>query len=83
MSKFLRALGDFVFLIVLFVVGTYLLSYFDIDITNRISDKIGSFNIINVYSDTGLNGLLTLGIALAIISFVYDIFFRKEKQNDK
>ena len=62
------------------MVGTYLLSYFDIDITNRISDKIGSFNIINVYSDTGLNGLLTLGIALAIISFVYDIFSEKKNR---
>ncbi|ADC88554.1 MULTISPECIES: hypothetical protein [Staphylococcus] len=82
MSKFLKTLGDFIFIIAIFVIGTYLLSYFNIHITNRLADKISSLNIINIYSDNGLNGLLTLGIVLAVISFVYDMVFRKEKQSD-
>ena len=81
MSKFLKTLGDFIFIIAIFVIGTYLLSYFNIHITNRLADKISSLNII-IYSDNGLNGLLTLGIVLAVISFVYDMVFRKEKQSD-
>lgn len=82
MSKFLKTLGDFIFIIAIFEIGTYLLSYFNIHITNQLADKISSLNIINIYSDNGLNGLLTLGIVLAVISFVYDMVFRKEKQSD-
>ena len=82
MSRFLKALGNFIFSIAIFFIGTFLLSYLNIHITNRLADKISSLNIINIYSDNGLNGLLTLGIVLAVISFVYDMVFRKEKQSD-
>lgn len=84
MSRFLKALGDFIFIIAIFFIGTFLLSYLNIHITNRLADKISSLNIINVYSDNGLNGLLTVGIILAVISFIYDMFFKKRNQkNDR
>ena len=84
MSRFLKALGNFIFSIAIFFIGTFLLSYLNIHITNRLADKISSLNIINVYSDNGLNGLLTVGIILAVISFIYDMFFKKGNQkNDK
>lgn len=76
MSRFLKALGDFIFIIAIFIIGTFFLSYLNIHITNRLVDKISSLNIV---SDNGLNGLLTLGIILAVISFIYDMFFKKRK----
>lgn len=76
MSRFLKALGDFIFIIAIFIIGTFFLSYLNIHITNRLADKISSLNIV---SDNGLNGLLTLGIILAVISFIYDMFFKKRK----
>lgn len=82
MSRFLKALGNFIFSIAIFFIGTFLLSYLNIHITNRLADKISSLNIINVYSDNGLNGLLTVGIILAVISFIYDMFFKKRKSEE-
>ena len=82
MSRFLKALGNFIFSIAIFFIGTFLLSYLNIHITNRLADKISSLNIINIYNENELNPLLTAGIIQAVITFIYDIFNKKRKSEE-
>ena len=44
---------------------------------NKYWSKLGNLGLINIYENNNLNGLVTLGFILAILSFVYDMFLRK------
>ena len=50
---------------------------------NKYWSKLGNLGLINIYENNNLNGLVTLGFILAILSFVYDMFFKKETKEVK
>lgn len=61
-----------------------MLAYMDLNISlNKYWSKLGNLGLINIYEDNNLNGLLTLGFILAGLSFVYDMFFKKETKEVK
>lgn len=49
-------------------------------ILNKIGSKLGELEIIHIHANSNLNGLISLGILLAIISLIYDIIL-KNKEN--
>ena len=61
-----------------------MLNYMDLNISlNKYWSKLGNLGLINIYENNNLNGLVTLGFILAILSFVYDMFFKKETKEVK
>ena len=61
-----------------------MLNYMDLNINlNKYGSKLGNLGIINIYENNNLNGLVTIGFILAGLSFVYDMFFKKESKEIK
>lgn len=50
---------------------------------NKYWSKLGNLGLINIYENNNLNGLVTLGFILAGLSFVYDMFLKKETKEVK
>ncbi|MDS3883504.1 hypothetical protein RJB71_10925 [Staphylococcus hominis] len=53
---------------------------------NKYGNKLAKLELINIYENNNLNGLVTLGFILAGLSFVYDMYdmlFKKESKEVK
>lgn len=83
-NKFWKAIKDAIIIIlVIFLVAT-VLDYMDLNISlNKYGNKLAKLELINIYKNNNLNGLLTLGFIIAGLSFVYDIFSKKETKEIK
>ncbi|NWK84264.1 hypothetical protein HYE69_05535 [Staphylococcus sp. GSSP0090] len=46
---------------------------------NRYGEKLANVELLNIYDNKKLNGLITIGLILAAISFLYTLFVEKEK----
>lgn len=79
-NKLVNALKDVIFIILFIFFVATILNFFNIDVSfNKFGTKLGNLDIIHIYDSSNLNGLVTLGIVLAILSFIYDMVFKKEK----
>ncbi|RIO81262.1 hypothetical protein, partial [Staphylococcus gallinarum] len=67
-------------ILISFIIAT-ILNFFNLDMSlNKIGTKLGELELIHIYANNNLNGLISLGILLAIISFIYDMLL-KNKEN--
>lgn len=82
-KKIIDATKDFAFIIIFTFIIATTLNYINPDISfNKFWSKLGNLGWINIYDSQNLNGLIVLGFILGCISFIYDIFFRKEKTSN-
>ena len=83
-NKFFKAIKDVIIIILIIFLVATVLNYMDWNISlNKYWSKLGNLGLINIYENNNLNGLVTLGFILAILSFVYDMFFKKETKEVK
>ena len=50
---------------------------------NKYGNKLAKLELINIYENNNLNGLVTLGFILAGLSFVYDMYDMLLKKESK
>ncbi|CIT31271.1 Uncharacterised protein [Streptococcus pneumoniae] len=75
-GKIINAIKDAIFIIIVTFIIAILLNFIGGDLLlNKFSSKLGHLEIVNIFSDNKINGLVTLGFILAIISFIYDMLF--------
>ncbi|MES3714423.1 hypothetical protein ABC762_13095 [Staphylococcus ureilyticus] len=83
-TKLFKAIKDAMIIIFIILLITTLLDYMNLNINlNQFGNKIGDLGLINIYENKNLNGLLSLGFILASLSFIYDMFFKKQQQKLK
>ena len=83
-NKFWKAIKDAIIIILIIFLVATVLDYMNLNISlNKYGDKFAKLELINIYKNNNLNGLLTLGFILAGLSFVYDMFLKKETKEVK
>lgn len=83
-KKFWKAIKDAIIIILIIFLVATVLDYMNLNISlNKYGDKLAKLELINIYKNNNLNGLLTIGFILAGLSFVYDMFLKKETKEVK
>lgn len=69
--RVINGLKDGLFVLVSVFLVTFLLNYLGWDFgSNKIWSTLGNLNLVHVFNNNELNGLLVLGVILAVIAFI-------------
>ncbi|MGJ5712786.1 hypothetical protein ACSBRB_06200 [Staphylococcus auricularis] len=79
MRKLLFAIKDALIVLVGTFITALMLSFIDAELSNNVVyDTLGKLDVIHLFDDTTANGVITLGVILSLITFIYVLVIRRD-----
>ena len=79
MRKLLFAIKDALIVLVGTFIIALMLSFINAELSNNVvCDTLGKLDVIQIFDDTTANGVITLGVILSLITFIYVLVIRRD-----
>lgn len=80
--RVISGLKDGLFVLISVILVTFLLNYLGWDFgKNKIWSTLGNLNLVHIFNNNELNGLLVLGVILGVIAFILGFTMSDKKSH--